>query len=792
MKYRKCNNFILLCALLSLIVTACSTTSAIPDGEQLFTGLKKIEFDDAEKSEHAEYTKSEMESVLATAPTGAFLGSSYYRTPFPVRLWIWNALSPDTSAVSRWLTRAFGSRPKLLSQVNPALRKSVGELQLKKLGYFHGKVDYEIVPQNHPKKAKVAYRVHMGPLWQLDSIRYLNFTPHADSLIRATHEDALIKKGSPFSVPALEAERQRISRLLRNNGYYYAKPTDASYLADTLQAPCKVQLRYQQADSLDEMVKRQWYIGQVNVNLRNEFTEELTDSLQQRIFTLHYHGSKAPLRPGVIYSALKLRPGQLYSLSNQETSNDYMHATGLFNYSSFKFTPRNHSPLCDTLDVDVDCVFDKRYSFYVNANAKGKTSNRFGPELVLGFTKLNAFRGAEKLDINLHGSYEWQTGHHAEGSSSKMNSYEYGGDISVIFPRMLTPKKLFWTAQRRSVRDSLRKDEGRRIRKRRFYGVPVTILRMSNNILNRADYFKRHVISGDLTYQFNTSPQSYHEFSPLTLSYEYMTSQTDSFRVLLDKNPYLQISMRDQFVPKMSYSYQYTSPRGYRSPIAWKTTVSEAANILSLGYMAAGEKWNEKNKKMFKNPYAQFVKVETDFVKLWRIGENHSLVGHINAGVVYSYGNATEAPYYEQFYVGGANSVRAFNVRSIGPGKYRPENKRMSYVEQTGDVKFQTNLEFRPHLFGDIYGAIFLDAGNVWTLQKSDQRPGGKLRWKSLLTDMAVGTGCGIRYDMKLFVIRLDWGIGIHVPYHTERKGIYNIPSFKDGNSFHLAIGYPF
>ena len=315
---------------------------------------------------------------------------------------------------------------------------------------------------------------------------------------------------------------------------------------------------------------------------------------------------------------------------------------------------------------------------------------------------------------------------------------------------------------------------------------------MSNNILNRADYFKRHVISGDLTYQFNTSPQSYHEFSPLTLSYEYMTSQTDSFRVLLDKNPYLQISMRDQFVPKMSYSYQYTSPRGYRSPIAWKTTVSEAANILSLGYMAAGEKWNQKNKRMFKNPYAQFVKVETDFVKLWRIGENHSLVGHINAGVVYSYGNATEAPYYEQFYVGGANSVRAFNVRSIGPGKYRPQNKRMSYVEQTGDVKFQTNLEFRPHLFGDIYGAIFIDAGNVWTLQKSDQRPGGKLRWKSLLTDMAVGTGCGIRYDMKLFVIRLDWGIGIHVPYHTERKGIYNIPSFKDGNSFHLAIGYPF
>lgn len=779
--------------LLPVIMTACSTTRAIPDGEQLFTGLKKIQFGSHEKNAHADETKLELESVLATAPTSSLLGSSYYRTPIPMRQWIWNAFSQDTSRVSRWITKAFGSKPKLLSQVNPLLRKSVGELQLRKLGYFKGSVDYEVIQQSNPKKAKVAYFVNMGPLWRLDSISYLNFTPGADSLLAATKDEALIHKGDPFSVPALEAERQRVARLLRDNGYYYAKATDASYLADTLQTPGKVALRFQEADSLEPEVTRKWYVGRVNVNLRSQLAEQLTDSLVRRSFTLRYARRKSPLRPGVFYNGLEMRSGQLYSLAKQEASSGYLRSTGLFTYNNFRFTPRNASDTCDTLDLDIDCVFDKPYNFYVNANAKGKTSKRIGPELVMGLTKLNAFRGGEKLDVNVHGSYEWQTGHLSEGSSSRVNSYEYGGDVSLVFPRMLTPDNLFWSARRRNARDGRRALRGKRSwKKRRFYGVPSTTLRLSNNILNRAGYFKRHVVSGDLTYEFWTSPRSYHQFSPLTLSYEYMTSRTDSFTVLLAGNPYLQISMRDQFVPKMSYTYQYASAAGSRNPVSWRTTVSEAANILSLGYMAAGRRWNDKSKKLFKNPYAQFVKLETDFVKLWRFGDNHSVAGHLSAGVVCSYGNAAKAPYYEQFYVGGANSVRAFNVRSVGPGKYRPGSQRMSYVEQTGDVKFEASLEARPHLFGDLYGAVFLDAGNVWTLGDDAQRPGAQLKWKSVLTDMAVGTGVGIRYDLGLFVIRVDWGIGLHVPYHTGKKGFYNLPRFDDGNSFHLAIGYPF
>ena len=192
---------------------------------------------------------------------------------------------------------------------------------------------------------------------------------------------------------------------------------------------------------------------------------------------------------------------------------------------------------------------------------------------------------------------------------------------------------------------------------------------------------------------------------------------------------------------------------------------------------------------MFKNPYAQFLKVETDYSKTWQLTEHSKLVGHVNMGVVWAYGNAISAPYSEQFYVGGANSIRAFNVRSIGPGRYHAKTSYLSYLDQTGDMKLQANLEYRPRLFGNLYGALFLDAGNVWTLRSDSDRPGAVFKPKNILKEMALGTGVGIRYDLDFFVLRLDWGIGLHLPY---RNGFYNFDRFKDSQSLHFAIGYPF
>ena len=651
-----------------------------------------------------------------------------------------------------------------------------------------------MLTQSNPKKAKVAYQVDFGHLWTLDSMAYLNFPAQSKQLIDASMNKALIRKGSPFNVANMESERQRITRLFRNRGYYFYQNSYASYLADTVNVPGKVQLRLMMADSVDDRATRQWYIGKIHVNFRKQYMEELKDSFVRSYLSFHYNGRKMPIRPGIVLQSLRLRPRELYRVRTEERAKTGLQEMGLFSYSSIQFSPRSVQTLDslgnvvyrDTLDANIDLVFDKPYDFYVEANARGKTTGRVGPELVVGLTKRNAFHGGEKLTVNLHGSHEWQTISQAGGGSTRINSYEYGSDVSVEFPRIITPWNMFRTMEQNE----------RRYRAghmpTRYRGVPTTTVKASMNVLNRASYFRRHVAAGELTYAWSTSYQHQHSFSPLILSYEFMNSRTAAFDSILALHPYLQISMRDQFVPKMSYTYTYRSPHRYRHPITWSTTISEAANILSLGYMAAGKGWNEKDKKMFKNPFAQFLKLETDFVKYWRITQDGTLVGHVNAGIIWSYGNAENAPYYEQFYIGGANSVRAFNVRSIGPGRYQPANSKYSYIDQTGDIKFLMNLEYRQKVWGDLYGALFLDAGNVWTLRNHEYSPLGKFDVDKFFRQLAVGTGVGVRYDMGMFVIRVDWGIGLHVPYDTGKNGFYNIRRFKDAQSLHFAVGYPF
>ena len=771
------------------LITGCSSTSALKEDEQLFTGLVPIEYKNYEKGTYADSTITEMEYALASAPNGALFGSSYYRTPFPVRLWIWNAFSQSDGALAKWITKVFGYKPKLMANVNPQLRAQVAEHQLDKYGYFNGKVTYDVLTQSNPKKAKVAYQVDFGHLWTLDSMAYLNF-----QFIDASMNKALIRKGSPFNVANMESERQRITRLFRNRGYYFYQNSYASYLADTVNVPGKVQLRLMMADSVDDRATRQWYIGKIHVNFRKQYMEELKDSFVRSYLSFHYNGRKMPIRPGIVLQSLRLRPRELYRVRTEERAKTGLQEMGLFSYSSIQFSPRSVQTLDslgnvvyrDTLDANIDLVFDKPYDFYVEANARGKTTGRVGPELVVGLTKRNAFHGGEKLTVNLHGSHEWQTISQAGGGSTRINSYEYGSDVSVEFPRIITPWNMFRTMEQNE----------RRYRAghmpTRYRGVPTTTIKASMNVLNRASYFRRHVAAGELTYAWSTSYQHQHSFSPLILSYEFMNSRTAAFDSILALHPYLQISMRDQFVPKMSYTYTYRSPRRYRHPITWSTTISEAANILSLGYMAAGKGWNEKDKKMFKNPFAQFLKLETDFVKYWRITQDGTLVGHVNAGIIWSYGNAANAPYYEQFYIGGANSVRAFNVRSIGPGRYQPTNSKYSYIDQTGDIKYLMNLEYRQKVWGDLYGALFLDAGNVWTLRNHEYSPLGKFDVDKFFRQLAVGTGVGVRYDMGMFVIRVDWGIGLHVPYDTGKNGFYNIRRFKDAQSLHFAVGYPF
>ena len=763
-------------------------TKNIPEDDQLFTGLEKIVYNDYEQNDNFITTQEEVEAALATAPNGSLFGSSYHRLPFSFGVSVWNRYADKPGGFAKWMTKAFGKQPVLMSWVNPSLRSLVATNVLRNHGYFNGKVTYQTITQKNPKTAKIQYTVQPGRLYMLDSVGYFGFPAEADSLIHSTLSQALIHRGDPFVVANLDAERSRINTLLRNNGYYFFQPGYASYLADTLMVDGKAQLRFQLANDVPEAAKHKWYIGRININMRKTFMEQPTDSFRGRFFTIRFAGKKPPIRPRVLMADMKLRPRQLYSYNDYLESISKINAMGLFSMTEFKFAPRDTTAACDTLDLTLNCTFDKPWDFYVETVFNARTIGRMGPELRMGITRRNAFRGGEKIDVNLHGSYEWST-----SGGSSMNNYEYGADASVEFPRIIAP---FFGGNR------IRRDkQGHIIRRRRFYSTPSTLAKLSTDVIYRPSYYKMHVVSGEWTYRWQTSAQSRHEFSPLTVKYQFMNSHTAAFDSIVDKNPYLKVTMQDYFVPQMRYTYTYTSPANLLHPIRWETTIAESGNVTSLGMMIGGKSWNEKDKQLFKNPYSQYVKLETDFTKTWTIGTLSRLVGHVNAGIIYAYGNSEWLPNSELFYVGGANSIRAFPVRGLGPGCFPGyEDKAISYLMQNGDVKFVCNLEYRPQLFGNLYGALFLDAGNVWNLKDrtdnlikgQDRYEDTKFTLKNFFRDMALGTGVGLRYDLDFLILRLDWGFALHVPYETGKSGFFNINSFKDSQTLHFAIGYPF
>ena len=295
----------------------------------------------------------------------------------------------------------------------------------------------------------------------------------------------------------------------------------------------------------------------------------------------------------------------------------------------------------------------------------------------------------------------------------------------------------------------------------------------------------------DLAYTWRRNNTSRHELTPISLSFDKLIHTTTEFDSILNVSPSLAVSMRDRFVPAMQYTYTYTSPASSRNPIIWQLTVKEAGALTSGICAMSGQSFSKKNKNVFKNPFAQFIKVSSEIRKSYKLGINTRLATRIMGGVAYSYGNTDIVPYNDQFYVGGANSVRAFPIRSVGPGRFVSRGRKYSYMDQTGDIKLEGNIELRFPLFGSLMGAWFVDAGNVWTMRSDETRQGGTFHLPDLFNDLALGSGAGLRYDLEFLVIRLDLGVALHDPA-SIKPGYFDTGKLSNRFALHFAIGYPF
>ena len=760
--------------LLGLLSWSCSTTKNLPEGAVLYTGISKIEIQQPDASEAGRSTVEEVEAALAYPPNNALLGSSSVRVPFPFGLWVYNAFVNKEGKVSRWIFNKLAAKPVLISTVNPDVRVKVARNLLNEYGYFNGATSYALVPdKKDPRKAKIAYQVTMNQPYTIDSILYVRMRNRVDSLLPRLSSERLIRKGDNFNVVRLQEERERIADRLRDNGYYYFRPEYMIYQADTTITPGKVSLRIVPKEGMPRNALIPWKLGNVDFYLNGYRNEQPTDSIRYKDLTIHYEG-KLRVRPKVLYDRLYFRPGDRYSQTQQERSQTALARLGIFRYSEFQYAPRDTMRRQDTLDLRIHTVYDLPLDGELELNVTAKSNDQIGPGAVFSVTKRNMFGGGEPFGVKLRGSYEWQTGNKLDAGGSKINSYELGLSTTLTFPRLLFPT----------------------LGKRDLNFPATTTFRIYADQLNRARFFKMLSFGGDASYEFQPSATSHHSVTPFKLAYNLLQHTTAEFDSIADSNKALMKSLQDQFVPSMSYTYTYDdSPITTKRHHVWlQGSITQAGLLMNAAYAIAGKPFDKEGKKLFGNPFAQFIKGTVEARYNYQLGENQRLVGRIMAGAIYSYGNARTAPYNEQFYVGGANSVRAFTIRSIGPGRYyqSSDENKYAYIDRTGDLKFEANLEYRFPIMGDLHGATFLDCGNIWLLREDPDRPGGRLKAGHFFKDLALGTGFGFRYDMDFLVIRFDVGIGLHLPYETGKSGYYNLPRFKDGMGYHFAIGYPF
>lgn len=778
MKIRNYN--ILLVLLLLLMGTACSTTRNLPEGEVLYTGIKDIHINRNDQSPMGEKALAEVEAAISIAPNNSFFGSAKKRIPFPFGLWIYNSFKRYEKGLGKWIFKKLAAEPVLLSTVNPDTRVKVASNLLHDYGYFNGNVTYQVDSTKNPRAIKLTYHVNMGQPYYLDSIRYQGFSPRADSMIQATYKERIIKPGDHFDVTKLNEERQRLVDLFRNNGYYYYRTDFITFLADTLMHPGYVNLKILPKASVPWEALRTYYIGNTSVYLTGYNGEQPTDSMQTRNFTVHYAGDKPGLRYGVLRKRFLYRSGEQYSQIKQNYTQEALARLGVFKFSEFRYIPRmNDSIVTDTLDVRVNATFDLPYDSELELNVTTKSTKQTGPGAIFNLSKKNFQRMGASLNLELKGSYEWQTSSTVDGESSVMNSYELGAALSLEFPRLVLP----WVRNRVDP----------------FRFPSHTSFKVYAEQVNRARYFKMLSFGGTVSYSFQPKRSMKHTVTPLHLAFNTLQHRTARFDSIANANPMLFHSLDDQFIPSVTYTLTYDDTyKKKKNRIWWENSVTSAGNVTSLIYAAFGQKFSQKDKKLLGTPFAQFLKFTSEFRHLYTFNEKHQLASRIMGGVIWSYGNKTIAPYSEQFYVGGANSIRAFTIRSIGPGRFHPaSSSSYSYVDETGDIKLEANLEYRFRIFsnflgGNLNGAAFLDAGNVWLLRKDEARPNAEFSLNHFFDSIALGTGVGIRYDFSFLVLRLDWGIALHVPYDTGKSGYYNIPRFKDGMGLHFAIGYPF
>ena len=617
-------------------------------------------------------------------------------------------------------------------------------------------------------KVDVTYLLHPGEPFRIGKVEYDIEDKNIQQIMQLDNpENQKIKPGMRFTVDALDAERKRIANRLLDDGYFRFNKDFIQFSADTI------------AGQKDIAVTLNLLKYKANSNAPE------TDHPRYEIRNISYQSNDSDrihLRHRVLLNATALEEGKPYSTSAlQRTYNNFARLQAV-KYTNIRFSEVVDDKIDSTSIGTSDSTMNRLLDCHIQISTNKPSTISFQPEgtntagdlgaaASLTYTNRNLFRGSEQLSIQLRGAYEAITG--LEGYQDQ-NYQEYSVEGKVVFPRFMAP----------FLSSSFRKRQ-----------TANSELSVSWDLQNRPE-FHRRVFSTAWRYRW-TEPRHHlaWRFDLLDLNYVYMPWISETFkRDYLDdvdnRNAILRYNYEDLFIMKMGFGLTYSD-----GVDAFRLNVESAGNLLSGFSKTLGFKINAQGQRTFLNiAYAQYAKFDFDYTRLIRFDDRNALALHADLGVAYPYGNSTVLPFEKRYFSGGANSVRGWGVRELGPGGYKGNDGRIDFINQTGDLKFDLNAEYRTSLFWKFEGALFVDAGNIWTLRNYADQPNGQFKIDKFYKQIAAAYGMGIRLNFDYFILRFDMGMKAINPAYESGDEHWAIihPKLSRDFAFHFAVGLPF
>lgn len=723
-----------------ILLYSCSVTKYVPEDRYL---LNRVEVSIADETS-TDINVGYMKSYVTQNENSRWFSSA------KVPLFIYSFSGIDTA---KWINRtlkALGEPPVIYDSLLSKQSCQNLRLELQNQGYLDANVTLREMYKG--KKVSLNYLLQPGERYYVRNIKY----EIQDSLIAKIPQitdngQRLLYPNMIFNAKSLDDERKRITRILTNIGYYKFNKDYISFFADTIAGSKDIDL---------------------TLVLRLYHTKSNVDTLHSRykihnvVFKSADGVSDVDLRSRVLLNNSFIEPEEYYSAEDLRDTYNRFGRLQAVRYTNISFVEHADSNL---LDCDIRLTTNKPHSISFQPEGTN-TAGDLGIAASLTYQNRNIFKGSESFSIELRGAYEAIRG--LEGYSNS-NFEEYNIESSLMFPRFIAP--------------FLSYDFRRRIN-------ATSEVVLMYNLQNRPEYYRR-VLSAAWKYKWNDSDHhDSYQIDLLDLNYVFMPWISSKFRedYLEDntnRNAILRYNYEDLFIMKFGFRYNYNNGNK-----AIKANIETAGNLLGLLSNVAEFKKNELGQnKLFNIAYAQYVKADVDYTKYFNIDTRNTIVFHAGLGIAYPYGNSTILPFEKRYFSGGANSVRGWSVRSLGPGRYKGTDGNIDFINQTGDMKIDVNLEYRTRLMGKLDGAIFVDAGNIWTLRYYDEQPGGQFDISTFYEELAVGYGVGLRLNFDFFTLRFDMGMKAVDPAYTGRKHypILN-HNFNRDFAFHFAVGMPF